>query len=236
MSTKSIIESSFRKALYKFNLIEDNKIAIALSGGKDSLTLLHLLKAVSGRGFPKLDLHAFHVSGAFSCGPSITTNFLKKMCEELEIPLTVLESNQNDLSKLECYSCSRQRRTLLFKSAKEKGYKIMAFGHHLDDSIETLLMNLFQKGEFAANLPKVYMYDYEMTIIRPLILVKETLILNYSKEMNFFRMTCQCPVGQNSMRKKVKNLINEIEQIYPHLRTNLSHAGENYGSDKALKK
>ena len=237
MSTKSIIESSFRKALYTFDLIEDGKIAVALSGGKDSLTLLTLLCAVSGRGFPKFDLHAFHVAGSFSCGPAITSNFLQKMCDELGVPLTILDSKQDDLSKLECYSCSRQRRTLLFKAAKELGYKKMAFGHHLDDSIQTLLMNLFQKGEFAANLPKIHMHDYDMTIIRPLLLVKESLIISFAREQNFFRMTCQCPVGQNSMRKKIKELINQIEDdLFPHVRTNLSHAGQNYGSDKALKK
>jgi tRNA(Ile)-lysidine synthase TilS/MesJ len=97
-------------------------------------------------------------------------------------------------------------------------------------------LNLFHKGEFAANLPKVYMYDYDITIIRPLLLVKESLILAFAKEQGFFRMTCQCPVGQNSMRKKVKELIDQIEELFPHLRNNLSHAGQNYGSDKALKK
>lgn len=236
MSTKSIIESSFRKALYNFDLIEDGKIAIALSGGKDSLTLLELLCNVSGRGFPKFTLHAFHVQGSFSCGPAITSNFLQKMCDDLGVPLTLIDSKQDDISKLECYSCSRQRRTLLFRHAKELGFTKIAFGHHLDDSIQTLLMNLFHKGEFAANLPKIYMYDYDITIIRPLLLVKESLILDYARERGFFRMTCQCPVGQNSMRKKVKELVNEIEELFPHVRTNLSHAGQNYGSDKALKK
>ncbi len=236
MSTKSIIESSFRKALYNFDLIEDGKIAIALSGGKDSLTLLYLLHAVSGRGFPKFDLHAFHVQGTFSCGPAITSNFLQKMCDDMGVPLTLIDSSLADISKLECYSCSRQRRTLLFKHAKELGYTKIAFGHHLDDSVQTLLMNLFHKGEFAANLPKIHMHDYGITIIRPLLLVKESLILSFAQDQGFFRMTCQCPVGQNSMRKKVKELVNQIEELFPHVRTNLSHAGQTYGSDKALKK
>ncbi len=236
MSTKSIIESSFRKALYNFDLVGDGKIAVALSGGKDSLTLLYLLHLVSGRGFPKFDLHAFHVQGTFSCGPAITSNFLQKMCDDLGVPLTLIDSPQADLSKLECYSCSRQRRTLLFNHAKALGYEKMAFGHHLDDSIQTLLMNLFHKGEFAANLPKITMHAYGMTIIRPLLLVKESLIIEFAREQGFFRMTCQCPVGQNSMRKKVKELVSQIEDLFPHVRTNLSHAGQNYGSDKALKK
>lgn len=236
MSNKKTIESLFRKALHTFDLVEDGKIAIALSGGKDSLTLLHLLHEVSGRGFPKFDLHAFHVQGSFSCGPAITSKFLQKMCDDLKVPLTLIDSKQADLSTLECYGCSRQRRTLLFKHAKDLGYKKMAFGHHLDDSVQTLLLNLFHKGEFAANLPKVYMYDYDITITRPLLLVKESLILAFAQEQGFFRMTCQCPIGQNSMRKKVKELVDQIEELFPHVRTNLSQAGQTYGSDKALKK
>ena len=233
---KNKIEGFFRKALHEFALCEDPNIAIALSGGKDSLTLLHLLHAVSGRGFPPFKLHAFHVQGGFSCGPGVAASFLRSVCETLSVPLTCIDSKPADLATLECYSCSRQRRTLLFNAAKAEGFRTIAFGHHLDDSIQTLLLNLFHKGEFAANLPKVYMHDYDITIIRPLLLVQESWITSFAKEHNYLRLTCQCPVGQNSMRKHVKELITHIESLFPHIRNNLSTAGRLYGSDKALKK
>src|SRR3954470_21895274 len=104
------MESQVRKALYDFKMLADvSKVAVALSGGKDSLTLLYMLKAISGRGFPQLDIHAIHVKGEFSCGAGVQTNYLQKLCDEMEVPLHVRESSQK-LETLECYSCSRERR------------------------------------------------------------------------------------------------------------------------------
>lgn len=229
------LESLVRKAVLKFNLLDSPRLAIALSGGKDSLALLYLLKTLSGRGFPPFELHAIHVTGKFSCGPMVTLGYLTDVCKTLDVPLSVVSSEQQ-MDKLECYSCSRERRRLLFSKAKELGFSTIAFGHHRDDSIETLLMNLLQKGEFAANLPKVPMIDYGVTIIRPLILISEKDIISFAKSNDFMRIVCQCPVGQKSRRKDVKNLITEMEEYFPHVRENLAHAAMNYGSDKALKK
>jgi tRNA 2-thiocytidine biosynthesis protein TtcA len=230
------MESLCRKALYDFSLIEgEEKIGIALSGGKDSLTLLYLLKAISGRGFPPFSLHAFHVQGEFSCGSSIDKNFLSSICSALSVPITFCTSTQT-LEKLECYSCSRERRSLIFHAAKQEGCKVIAFGHHRDDSIQTLLMNLLHKAEFAAILPKVPMYDYGITIIRPLLYISEQEIRDFAKLHDFHRITCQCPVGQHSLRKQTENLISQIEETFPNARQNLFQASLEYASDKAIRK
>ncbi len=227
------LESIMRKALYEFDLFEgETQLGIALSGGKDSLTLMLLLKAISGRGFPNINLHAFHVSGPFSCGASVSLDYLQGICDQLEIPLTVKKSNTT-FEELKCYSCSRERRSLLFDALKEKGMSRIAFGHHRDDSTQTLLLNLFHKAEFAANLPKIHMENYDVTIIRPLILMSEEDIRTFSKQNHFARITCQCPVGQNSMRKQVDQLIDQIEHLFPNVRSNLSKAAMTYGSHKA---
>lgn len=229
------LESMCRKAIFEFGLLDGvQKLAIALSGGKDSLTLLHLLKAMSGRGIAELELFAIHVAGEFSCGPSVTENFLRKTCEELGASFVVKTSTQKR-EKLECYSCSRERRRLIFEGAKEMGATTIAFGHHRDDNIETLLMNLLHKAEFAGTLPKVPMHDYGVTIIRPLIYATEHEIREFAKQQGFARIVCQCPVGQNSMRKKVKDLIGEIETEFPNARTNLAQACLNFGLKKAQK-
>lgn len=230
------LESMCRKALYEFELIGDeNKIAVALSGGKDSLTLLYLLKAVSGRGLPELNITAVHVGGPFSCGAGVSEGFLKGICNELGVAYLSCESKQKR-ETLECYSCSRERRTLIFEAAKSVGARTVAFGHHRDDSVQTLLMNLMHKGEFAAMLPKVPMHDYGVTIIRPLIFISEEEIREFAKMYGFARVVCQCPVGQNSMRKQTKDLLMEIERIFPHAKENLGSASLLYGSQKALKK
>lgn len=227
------LESTVRKALFDYQMLsETSKVAVALSGGKDSLALLFLLKAISGRGFPNWDIYAIHVSGEFSCGAGVNQDYLRAICAQLGITFIVRESKQK-LEELECYSCSRERRRLLFEAAKNEGVDTIAFGHHRDDNAQTVLMNLLHKGEFAGALPKIYMREYGITIIRPLIYVAESDIRTFAQQHGFIRLTCRCPVGQQSMRKKVETLLSEIEALYPNARANISHAGLIYGSDKA---
>lgn len=233
-ATGKNIERKLRKALYEYDMLANAKrVSVALSGGKDSLTLLFMLKAISGRGFPDLELSAIHVAGDFSCGAGVNVSYLKSVCETLEIPFLIRESQQIR-ENLECYSCSRERRRLLFDAAKEIGADIVAFGHHRDDNIQTLLMNLLHKAEFAGNMPKIHMQKYGITIIRPLYYVTEEQIRLFAKQHAFMRIMCQCPVGQNSLRKKAEELIKEIELTFPEARTNLAKAVELYGSTKAL--
>lgn len=227
------LESTFRKALFDFEMLKDtSKLAIALSGGKDSLTLLFLMKAIAGRGFPDLDLYAIHVSGEFSCGAGVNEDYLRAICEELNIQFLTRQSTQK-LETLECYSCSRERRRLLFDAAKSVGATTIAFGHHRDDHAQTLLMNLLHKAEFAGNLPKIRMQEYGVTIIRPLIYIAEQDIRTFAQQQGFARIVCRCPVGQNSMRKQVDQLLTEIEAIFPNARENIAKSGLLYGSQKA---
>jgi tRNA 2-thiocytidine biosynthesis protein TtcA len=228
------IESMTRKALYDFEMIvDDAPVSVALSGGKDSIALLMMLKAISGKGFPKFSLIAIHVDGEFSCGAGVSQKYLQQVCDDLEVPLIVEYSTQK-LETLECYNCSRERRRLLFDAAKKAGSTLVAFGHHRDDSVQTLLMNLLHKGEFAANLPKVPMTDYGVTILRPLIYVAEADIRTFAAQQGFMRITCQCPVGQVSLRRKTEDLVKLLEENFPNARENLARAGMNYGSKKAL--
>jgi tRNA(Ile)-lysidine synthase TilS/MesJ len=228
------IESLVRKAILKFDLLKDQKkIGIALSGGKDSMTLLYVLKAISGRGVFPFEIEAFHVSGAFSCGASLAEKILQKACDEIEVPLHILQSTQT-LETLECYSCSRERRKLLFTKALERGISTLAFGHHKEDNVETLFMNLLHTASFEGMLAKVPMLRYGVTIIRPLILVDEASILNFSEQYGFLRVMCQCPVGQKSRRKTVKEILKDLSQEFPNAINNLSEASFKFGTSKAL--
>lgn len=228
------LESATRKALFDFGLVDNVKnLGIALSGGKDSLALLFLLKAISGRGFPPFDITCLHVSGEFSCGASVGGGFLDKVCKELGVSL-IVKTSEKKLENLECYSCSRERRALLFQAAKEARCDAIAFGHHADDNAQTLLMNLLHKAEFAGLLPKLHMKDFNTTIVRPLIYTSEKDIIEFAKMYGFARITCRCPVGQNSMRKRTDALIDEIEHLYPNARGNIAQAGLRYGSKKAI--
>jgi len=227
------LESMLRKALYDFKMLEGlSKVGVALSGGKDSLCLLYLLKAISGRGIQNLEIHAFHVNGEFSCGSGVNQDYLQGICDQLDVNLIVKESTQK-LETLECYSCSRERRRLIFDAAKSVGVETIAFGHHRDDSAQTVLMNLLHKGEFAGNLPNLKMREYGVTIIRPLIYVSENEIRTFAQQYGFARIMCRCPVGQTSMRKQVDTLLSEMEALFPNARENIARSALLYGSDKA---
>lgn len=230
------LESATRKALYDFSLLDNvATLGVAISGGKDSLSLLFLLQAISGRGFPPFKLIALNVIGEHSCGPAIGSPFLRESCAQLDIPL-IQRTLNIPLEKLECYYCSRQRRGLLFEMAKEHGCDAIAFGHHRDDNAQTVLMNLLHKGEFAGLLPKITLEAYGATIIRPLIYVAEDDIKVFAKQYGFNRVTCQCPLGQHSKRKTTDTLLDTLEAHFPNARANIANASLVYGSRKAMRK
>ncbi len=227
------LESTMRKALHDHSMLDGiTDLAIALSGGKDSLTLLCLLAAISGRGFPAFKIHAVHIGGTFTCGAGVHIPYLQEVCTQLNVNLVVREAHQ-DIQTLECYSCSRERRRLLFQAAREAGATTMAFGHHRDDNAQTVLMNLFHKGSFEGMLPKITMHAYGVTILRPLIYAAEDDIRKFAEQQGFSRIMCRCPVGQNSMRKQVDDLLTDVGNMYPHVRSNVANAGLRLGTRKA---
>ncbi len=236
--TGKSLESFCRKAIFDFKMLDDsdlkNGLAIALSGGKDSLTLLFLLKAILGFGLPKIPLTAIHVDGDFSCGANLQKKNLTRICQALEISFISIKSNLQQKNP-DCYKCSRERRKLIFEAAKKRKIAKIAFGHHSDDQAQTLLLNLLQKGEFAAMLPKIKMIKFGITIIRPLIYAKEMEIKKFSEYYGFLRAVCNCPRGAVSKRKDVDRLIDTLSKFFPHARSNLALSALLYGSDKALK-
>jgi tRNA 2-thiocytidine biosynthesis protein TtcA len=226
------LESLCRKALYDFELLKGvDKLAIALSGGKDSLALLFLLKAIVGRGFPNVQLIAIHIHGENSCGAGIGLHLLSGICRQLDVPFIVCEDSSKPHG--DCYSCSRKRRSLLFEAAKQQSAHTIAFGHHRDDNIQTLLMNLLHKGEFSAMLPKIMLHKFEVQVIRPLIYVNPKDLMQFAKMHGFFRTVCVCPIGQTSFRKKTEEILCTLEETFPNARGNLSHAALRYGTKKA---
>jgi tRNA 2-thiocytidine biosynthesis protein TtcA len=226
------LESAVRKALFGYQMLEGmtTPLAIALSGGKDSLSLLFLLKAIVGKGMPNIPIIAIHIRQKSSCGAHISPKFLEMICQDLSVPLTIQTS---DHTKLDCYACSRERRKLLFSTAHQLGSRHIAFGHHKDDIIQTLLLNMLHKGECATILPKTLMIHYDMTILRPLFYIFEKDLISFAKYYEFYRITCDCPRGQYSKRNTTKQLIKAMEASFPNARQNLFYTAQNYGSQKA---
>jgi len=221
------LESAVRKAIFDFDLFENvSRIGVALSGGKDSITMLFLLHAISGCGVPPFEMVGLHVSHE---GKAISP-LVKEACSHLSIPLyTKSMSYTHD----DCYSCSRERRRLLFSMAQETNCSTIAFGHHRDDNAQTLLMNLLHKAEFAGLLPKIHLAAYNTTIIRPLIYLEEKNIETFVSHYGLAGSTCQCAAGHMRLRKKTDRLLEKIEELYPNARGNLAQAALLFGSKKA---
>lgn len=214
-----------RKAIDNYNMIEENdKIAIALSGGKDSITLLMAMKNLQ-RFYPKkFNIIAISIHPGFE---NFDTELLKNICQNLDVPLIIEESHAKEIvfdirnEKNPCSLCANLRRGMLNSIATREGCNKIAVGHNEDDVLETFLMNLFYAGSINTFAPVSYMDRSNMTLIRPLIYAPEKYIRNFVKRNNIQVMAKACPMDGVSKREDMKNLLKNMELDIPHIRANL---------------
>ncbi len=203
----SKISKIIGKTIFKYGMIKENdRILAAISGGKDSMTMLFDLKERKKRFPIKFDFEAVHIQSDFcTC---CQNSKLEEKFNEMGIPFKIIDvailKRVKNGKTMNCYWCSSQRRMELMKYARENGFNKIALGHHLDDIVETLLMNMFYKGQIAGMLPVMQFDNYPLTIIRPLSEVKESLIIEFAKEAGFDSLSCKCPYGANSKRKEIR--------------------------------
>ncbi len=214
-----------RKAIDDYNMIQDgDKIAIGLSGGKDSITMLMGFKNLQ-RFYPKkFDIIAITINPGFD---GFDIDFLKNLCFELNIPLIIEDGHIKEIvfdirkEKNPCSLCANLRRGMLNSIAQREGCNKIAVGHNEDDVLETFLMNLFYAGSINTFAPISYMDRSEMTLIRPLIYVPEKYIKNFVKRNNIQTMPKACPMDGISKRENMKELIKNMQIDIPHIRANL---------------
>jgi len=221
--TGNYISTRIGRAIADYNLIEDkDKILVAVSGGKDSLTLLELLNERKKWAPVDYSLMAMHIETDHRCGGCVHTGKLKKFFEDRGIEyvfekIKVLDKNK----KTSCFWCSWNRRKALFMAADRLGCTKIALGHHKDDIIETLLLNLIYQGEFSAMNPKQELFGGKIVLIRPLCYVEEDAMRAFAKESSFPSQVCRCPNADTSKRRMIKGLINDLERGCPQVRTNI---------------
>lgn len=214
-----------RKAIDNYNMIEDgDKIAIGLSGGKDSITMLMGFKNLQ-RFYPKkFDIIAITINPGFD---GFNTDILKDLCNKLDVPLIIEDAHIKEIvfdirnEKNPCSLCANLRRGMLNSIAKREGCTKIAVGHNEDDVLETFLMNLFYAGSINTFAPISYMDRSEMTLIRPLVYAPEKYIHNFVKRNNITLMPKACPMDGVSKREDMKNLIKNMQIDIPHIRANL---------------
>ncbi|MBQ8426808.1 MAG: tRNA 2-thiocytidine(32) synthetase TtcA [Clostridia bacterium] len=214
--------SVMRKGITKYNLIKDgDKIAVGVSGGKDSVTLLKLLAEYRRFSPERFDLLAITVDLSFS---ERVADFspIKELCDQLNVEYLI---EKTEIGKIvfdirketnPCALCSKMRKGALNNLAKEKGCNKIALGHHADDMIDTFLLSLFYEGRLSTFAPKSYLDKIDLTLIRPMIMIKESDVKAYSKNLPLVD-SC-CPANKFTKREYVKDAVKGIAKEIPNVR------------------
>lgn len=211
------IISTARAAIDRYDMIDDgDRIAIGVSGGKDSVALLYCLAQLR-RFYPKkFDIHAVILDPQFNNIP-YDYGKIEKLCLELGVELTIKRTHFWEIifdirkESNPCSLCARMRRGLLHDTAKELSCNKIALGHHLDDATETFYMNLFEGGNIACFQPVSYLSRKELFMIRPLIFAREKAISAAVERTELPIVKSRCPVDGNTKREKTKQLLAELE-------------------------
>ena len=218
------------KAIADYNMIQKgDRVMVCLSGGKDSFTLLTLLHILRQRSGQKFDIFAFTLDQA---QPGWDDSNLRTWLETKKIPHEILTKDTYSIVKEKvpegqtyCALCSRLRRGIIYRYAKENGFNKIALGHHRDDLIRTLLMSMFYNGDIRSMPPKLLSDSKEHIVIRPLAYCQESDIISYAKKMAFPIIPCNlCGSQENLARKRIGRLIDELTKENPKVPSNLLHA------------
>lgn len=209
------------KAIEQFGMIEaGDKVMVCLSGGKDSYTLLDTLLYLQRVAPIRFDVVAVNLDQK---QPGFPEHILPDYLQQLEIDYEIVEEDTYSIvkdkipeGKTTCSLCSRLRRGILYKTAKRLGATKIALGHHRDDMIETLFLNMFHGGKLKAMPPKLASDNGEHVVIRPLAFCREKDIARYAQAMDFPIIPCNlCGSQENLQRKQIKQMLNEWDKRFP---------------------
>lgn len=212
------------KAINNHQMIgADDTVMVAVSGGKDSLSLLEILSS-RRKGMPiHYHIHAAHVITE-DVPYQIDTEWLQQFCDELDVKLHLVHTRANLATagkKKPCFACSRNRRKELFELTHSLGIQKLAFGHHLDDAVETLVMNMAQHANISSIPAQLEMFDGKLEIIRPLILLTDAEMKRYADLMGFQSLKKECPFEDHTIRQKARDIVEQMTSINPKARINL---------------
>ncbi|MCH5257110.1 MAG: tRNA 2-thiocytidine(32) synthetase TtcA [Lachnospiraceae bacterium] len=213
------VMSLTRRAIDDYHMIDDgDSIAIGISGGKDSLTLLYTLHGLQ-RFYPKkFELHAITVDLGFE---NLNLDEITKLCESLEVPYKVVKT---DIGKIifddrkesnPCSLCAKMRKGALNTAIKELGCNKVAYAHHKDDVVETMMLSLIYEGRFHTFSPVTYLDRMDLTVIRPLIYMREADVIGFVHKYDVPVVKSPCPADGHTKREYAKNLLREINKETP---------------------
>ena len=240
------IWSRFTAALNDYNLVEEgDKIAVCISGGKDSMLMAKLFQELKRHNKFPFEVVFLVMDPGYS--PE-NKEIIEKNAKLLNIPITVFESNIFEsvlhIEKSPCYLCARMRRGHLYNKAKELGCNKIALGHHYDDVIETVLMGMLYGGQVQTMMPKLHSTNFEgMELIRPMYLIREDDIKRWRdyNDLHFIQCACKftdtctsCNPDNASKRQEIQNMIREMKKVNPQVESNIFRSVENVNIDTVI--
>ena len=237
---RSELWSPFIKGLKEFEMVKDgDRIAVAISGGKDSLLLAKLFQELKRASKTDFELVFISMNPGFN---EINLINLKKNLEHLEIPCEIYNDNIFEIAEkiakdYPCYMCPKMRRGSLYSKATSYGCNKLALGHHMDDVIETTLMSIFYMGKFETMLPKLKSDNFDIELIRPLFYVEEKSIIKWVRNNGILAMNCGCTVAAgktSSKRRETKELIAELVKNNPDIKKRIVQSAQNVNLEKIL--
>jgi tRNA 2-thiocytidine biosynthesis protein TtcA len=235
------IWGNFIKAIKDYNMIEDgDRIAVAISGGKDSLLMAKLFQELRVHGHGNFELEFIAMDPGYH--PDVK-KLLIENCEHLNIPIQIFESGIFDIvdkiaKDYPCYMCAKMRRGALYKKAQALGCNKLALGHHFNDVIETTMLNLLYTGCFKTMLPKLKSENHdEMEIIRPLYHIDEIYIERFTQNSGIWPLNCACMVAAKktgNKRYEIKAMIKEMKKTIAGVDKSIFKAAQNVNMDAIL--
>lgn len=214
--------SVMRKGVTTYKMIKDgDKIAVGISGGKDSVTLLKLLAEYRRFSPEKFDLVAITIDLNHKNNPQDFSP-INDLCLSLGVEYVIEKTDIGEIvfearkESNPCSLCSKMRKGALYDVAKRYGCNKVAIGHHKDDLIDTFILSLVYEGRLSTFHPKSYLSKTDLTLIRPMIMIKESDVLGFSKGLPVVKSTC--PADKQTKREEVKNFIKNMEPLMPNVR------------------
>lgn len=231
------LEGKIRAAMERYQMVEaDARIAVAVSGGKDSMALLWGLAKLSGYQAHSFSITAITADPCFH-GKETDYSAVEKLCRALGVPYIIRRTSLGSVIFEErkeqnpCSLCARMRRGILHNMALEAGCRYIALGHHWDDAVETFFLNLLYGGKLGCFAPKVYLSRKGLWMIRPLIFCKEEELAALARREELPVVKSGCPADGDTARQSVKELVRALEKDYPGLRGRVLGAMQRAGLD-----
>ena len=237
----------FTQALNEYDLIQDgDKIAVCISGGKDSMLMAKLFQELKRHGKNNFELVFLVMNPGYN---DLNYNVILNNAKILDIPITVFKTEifdtVVDITESPCYLCARMRRGYLYSKAKELGCNKIALGHHYDDVIETILMGMLYGAQVQTMMPKLHSTNFEgMELIRPMYLIREADIIHWKEYNNLEFIQCACRftegcascggTGKGSKRAEIKQLIKDLTKVSPYIEKNIFRSVENVNIDTVI--